>query len=225
MVAGSSPVTIAAASNIVSTMRFCLTCEVGMLERALRKHSQSNVALVGLVRYGLPHWKSMDAVSLLLELAKLGAVGLVAGLFTSYLGNKDHRRRSWWEMRVAAYREVIEALSDLVNYSDHHFKAELRGRELPEGFKAKLEEQWAPARARVRKAADTGAFLFSKQAATALAEFERRDNEEQDSYIDAVLESLEAGQVCLQRMVELSRTDLEIQPTFLERLGWRLTSR
>lgn len=163
----------------------------------------------------------MDTASHLLELAKLGAVGLVAGFFTSYLGNKDHRRRSWWEMRVAAYREVIEALSDLVSYSDYHFKAEMRGRELPQEFKTKLEEQWAPARARVRKAADVGAFLFSKEAAAALAEFERRNNEEQDSYIDAVLQSLGAGQVCLQKMVELSRTDLEIEPTFFERLRWR----
>ena len=59
-------------------------------------------------------------VDTLIELTKLGFVGLIAGLFSSVLSNRDYRQRKWFEMRVKAYQNAIEALSDIVYYYDKH---------------------------------------------------------------------------------------------------------
>nr|WP_075519007.1 hypothetical protein [Moritella viscosa]SHO17368.1 Putative uncharacterized protein [Moritella viscosa] len=58
--------------------------------------------------------------SVLLELLKLGFVGVIAGLFASFLANRDFRNKKWWELRVSAYKTAIEALSDLVHYYECH---------------------------------------------------------------------------------------------------------
>ena len=75
----------------------------------------------------------------LLELLKLSIVGLIAGLFASFIQNRDHRQRKWWEMRVQAYQNAIEALSDLAYYYDKHLDAEMEARELPAAFSEKLD--------------------------------------------------------------------------------------
>lgn len=60
------------------------------------------------------------------ELLKLGVVGLIAGIFSSWLANKDYRYRKWWELRVAAYQGAIEALSDIAHYYNSHYTLRLR---------------------------------------------------------------------------------------------------
>jgi len=60
-----------------------------------------------------------------LELIKLASVGFIAGLFSSVIANRDHRQRKWWELRVSAYQNAIEALSDLVYYYDTRLNAEM----------------------------------------------------------------------------------------------------
>jgi len=61
----------------------------------------------------------MDSI---LELIKLVGAGLIAGLFSSALANKNHRQRKWWELRVTAYQNAIDALSDLIYYSEEKRK-------------------------------------------------------------------------------------------------------
>lgn len=42
-------------------------------------------------------------IDVALELLKLASVGVVAGLFSSIVANRDHRQRKWWELRITAY--------------------------------------------------------------------------------------------------------------------------
>jgi hypothetical protein len=74
-----------------------------------------------------------------LEILKLGMVGLIAGLFSSVLANRDHRQRKWWELRVTAYQNAIEALSDLVYYYDKQYEVEIEYQGHSEEFKKKLD--------------------------------------------------------------------------------------
>lgn len=84
----------------------------------------------------------MEAV---LELLKLASVGLIAGLFSSFLANRDYRQRKWWELRVAAYQNAIEALSDLVYYYENHYTAEIESRELSKEVQEQLHKYWEQA--------------------------------------------------------------------------------
>jgi hypothetical protein len=71
-------------------------------------------------------------MEVVIEFLKLGVVGLVAGLFASTAANRDYRYRKCWELRVTAYQNLIESLSDLVYYYETHFTALIEDRQLSE---------------------------------------------------------------------------------------------
>ncbi|WP_427978317.1 hypothetical protein [Agarivorans sp.] len=108
--------------------------------------------------------------SVILELIKLGLVGIIAGLFASFIANRDFRHKKWWELRVAAYQNAIEALSDIVHYYETH-KNTWDTNGLTDEQKQLLSLMIGEARPKVRKLADTGSFLFSEDANLALREF------------------------------------------------------
>ena len=149
------------------------------------------------------------------ELLKLASVGLIAGLFSSILANRDYRQRKWWELRVTAYQNAIDALSDIVYYYDKHYNAAIEYRELSQEFKDKLDAFWEQAFPKVRKYADTGAFLFSDEANAALRDFMRNDDEQ--SYEEHLDNNLFKARTCLSQLIESSKTDLKLKPSFLER--------
>lgn len=150
-----------------------------------------------------------------LELLKLGVVGLIAGLFSSVIANRDHRQRRWWELRVTAYQNAIEALSDLVYYYDRNFSAAIEYRELHEDFKEKLDAYWEESFPKVRKFADSGAFLFSERANAALRELMKDDDE--PTYIEHLDNKLAKAKYCLNELIECSKTDLKLKPGLM---GW-----
>ncbi len=149
------------------------------------------------------------------ELIKLGAVGLIAGLFSSVLANRDHRYRTWWELRVGAYQGAIEALSDIVYYYEKYYGAEIESLELPEEFKKKLGEFWDVSYPRVRRLADTGAFLFSDRANAALRDFVRDDDE--PTYFEHLDNNLAKSKKCLAELVACSKVDLQLKEGLLAR--------
>lgn len=148
------------------------------------------------------------------EFLKLGMVGLIAGLFSSVIANRDHRQRKWWELRVGAYQNAIEALSDIVYYYDKHYSAEIEDRELREGFKKQLDTYWDESFPKVRKFADSGAFLFSERANEALREFMRNDDE--PTYIDHLDNNLTKAKRCLSELIECSKADLRLKPGLMK---------
>ena|SRR5581483_228166 len=157
-----------------------------------------------------------------LELLKLGSVGLIAGLFSSYLANRDYRSRKWWELRVSAYQSVIESFSDLIYYYDRHYNATIKSYDLPDDFKKKLDEFWESSFHRIRKAADSGAFLFSPEANKALSEFMSQDDDPNDTYFEHLDKRLGGAQECVKKLIECSKTDLKLKPSLLERIHVRL---
>jgi hypothetical protein len=156
-------------------------------------------------------------MDIVLEVLKLGSVGLIAGLFSSYLANRDYRNRKWWELRVGAYQSAIESLSDLIYYYDRHYSAEIEQRKLPEESKKKLNEYWESGFHKIRKSADSGAFLFSPGANAALGEFMNLNDEQDDSYFEYLDRRLAGAKKCLVTLVECSKTDLKLKPSLLER--------
>lgn len=144
----------------------------------------------------------------ILEILKLAFVGLVSSLFSLYLANRGHRDRKWWEMRVSAYQNAIESLADIVYYYDTHFDAENESRELSKELEAKLKANWEQAYPKIRRYADSGAFLFSAEANAALREFFVKEHA--DTYFDSINIGLGRASVCLHRLVECSKVDLRL---------------
>ena len=156
----------------------------------------------------------MDAY---LELLKLALVGLVSGLFSYYLSSRQHRSEKWWEIRVAAYQEVIAALSDLSQYFSSHLDAELRQKGISADEEKELNLLWDSGFQKVRKAADAGAFLFSSRAETALKTFIKGQDTTYDSYFEYLDGRCADAKTCLDTLIASSKTDLRLRASFLQR--------
>jgi hypothetical protein len=152
----------------------------------------------------------------ILELLKLAIVGLIAGLFSSILANRDYRRRKWWELRVAAYQNAIEALSDLVHYYKNAFEAEITYlAPQKDAIEERIGKYCDQALPKIRKLADSGAFLFSAEANAALREF--MTDERLESYAEHLDNNHDKAKKCLRRLIECSIVDLKLKPGLLER--------
>ena len=154
-------------------------------------------------------------MDILLELIKLGSVGIISGLFSAYFATRVHRNRKWWELRVEAYKSIIEALSDLTHVYDRKLKAEMEHRELPKDYEAKLDGFSDESYHKVRKAADSGVFLFSKEVNDVLTDFMSLKDEHFDMYHDHLEGYLLKAKNCQKVIVKSANKDLRIKDGWL----------
>lgn len=149
----------------------------------------------------------MDAY---LELVKVIGTGLTAGLLSAWLARRDHRYKTWWQMRVEAYQGLIEALSDLAYVYGQRFNHEINGHEPGADANEHLSKLGDEAYAKVRKAADSGAFLFSLSVLSSLAELRKEYERGYDHYIEAMQGMADESEKCLAAIVAVSRNDLAV---------------
>ena len=148
------------------------------------------------------------------EILKLGAVGLTAGLFSAWLGSLSHRNRKWWELKLEAYKNVIEALSDVVYYFDIHYNAEIKQREISDEIDREVQKFWDDSYNKIRKYKDSGTLFFSVEANQALVKFMKLKEKNFHNYIEH-LESYSAGaERCLASIIESARKDLKKNATW-----------
>ncbi|USF86395.1 hypothetical protein [Candidatus Endoriftia persephonae] len=150
-----------------------------------------------------------------LELLKLGIVGLIAGLFSAYIATREHRNKKWWELRVVAYQSVIEALLDLTHYYNRKYKAEMENRELSKEYEAELDKFWDESYHKIRKASDSGVFLFSNEVNQALKEFVDLKNIDHHTYFEYLDSNLSVAEKCLKTVVSSANKDLRVKDTWL----------
>lgn len=148
------------------------------------------------------------------ELLKLGLVGLIASLFTHLISSHQHRQLRWWELKVQAYRDAIESLSDLVFYYDLQYQRAVRGGGMTEELTAKLEDIWDKAGSRIRQLTDSGAFLFSASAENALRKLMQTSEADFEHYGEHAEAMNDEAKNCLKTLVEVSRTDLRLRGAF-----------
>ena len=154
----------------------------------------------------------MDTIA---EIIKLGLVGVVAGLFSAYIATRGHRNKKWWELRVAAYQAIIESLSDLTYYYDHKYTAEIEHRNLSKNNEKELKKIWNESYHKVRKAADSGVFLFSEEVNLALKELIDQKNENHRSYFEYIDSYSAVADKCLKTVVLSANKDLRLKDTWL----------
>lgn len=140
---------------------------------------------------------------------------MIAGLFSAAIANRNHRHLKWWELRVKAYQDAIEALSDLIHCYDSSYKAEMEYSKLTPERDQQLNSLFIEAGARIRRLADTGAFLFSDSANEALNEF--REKEHADMYLEHLEQCYTKAKKCLTLLVLCSKADLELRGSWLTR--------
>lgn len=90
-------------------------------------------------------------------------------------------------------------------------------REISEEKRRELKLFWDNGYHKVRKAADSGAFLFSPDAETALKTFIKGENEHYDTYFEYVDGRCVDARKCLDALVSCSKTDLRLKNSFFKK--------
>ena len=157
----------------------------------------------------------MSLMELVTELLKLGGVGLISGIFSSWLASKNYRYRKWWELRVAAYQSAIEALSDIIDCYNRHWNAAIERRQLSKEVEQEIKDFGNQSFLKVRRLADTGAFLFSDRANNAFREF--MSNGSESDYYEYLDNELKKSKKCLTELVACSKEDLRIKERFIDK--------
>jgi len=147
----------------------------------------------------------------MIDLLRLALVGIISGVFSSLIAYRSHRQKKWWEIRVDAYAKLLEALSDVTHYYSRHFDAHICQRDLNEEYEKKLRDAWDQGFPRVRRAADTGAFIYSLAVNKVLSEFLAVNEEDHGDYSMYLDQNMSAARKCLCTVVECSKRDLEMR--------------
>jgi hypothetical protein len=150
----------------------------------------------------------------IVELIKLGSVGLVSGLFGAYMALRKYKHEKWWDMRVCAYKECIETFSDLAanyKYSSDNWM------DVPQENLNVISKKINDDDKKVRKLRDMGAFLFSKEAEDALTVYVETSidwdhiSDPDDIYGPYAI----SAKKCLEKLVAISKKDLGVNRRWL----------
>lgn len=156
----------------------------------------------------------MTTSDLFWELSKIAATGFVAGIFAAWVAMRDHRFKKWWELRVAAYQNVIEALSDLAYVYNSRLNHQYQGVEPDREAEQRLSSLAQEAFNKVRKAADAGAFLFSAEANAILDAFQKELDQDYQTYFEHLDGLAAVSKTCLTKLVAITRKDLSVKWRF-----------
>ena len=138
-------------------------------------------------------------------------VAVVSAYVTVRLSIKQFRSERWWELKVDAYRMVIEALHHIKKYCQEQRELMVRSKDDPEREKI-VEDMRRNARDEIAKRRDIGCFIISEKAVQHLDRFERefkdaRKAEGFEEYLDMVEK---AADDCLKELRVTAKQDLSI---------------
>ena len=140
-------------------------------------------------------------------------IAAVSAWITVQLSLRRFRAEKWWEMKVEAYRRVIEALHDATKYPEAHFDAAVEGYKISDEGKEELRLIARKASIEILRATETGGLLLSSRALCRLRKYQEERMEVDHSGVDIASQydlHLGAINTCLNDLIDIARRDLKI---------------
>lgn len=139
------------------------------------------------------------------------AISAMSSWITVQLSLRRFRAEKWWEMRVEAYKRLIEAFHDSKAFSATHLDADYDGRDVPEDADKELRARAEVAEREIARAADLSGFLLGTEVRTRLQRFRREVAKAADthSWHEYLHGEWKATNSCLQDVIEMARRDLK----------------
>jgi hypothetical protein len=156
-------------------------------------------------------------LDVLLELLKLILVGLVAGLFSAKMAVDTFRSQKWWELKLAAYQEIINVFINLRDYYDSHLESVVMSEDISEDKLKKMHDVWEESQRTLQRVHNSGTFLLSDSVEEAIKNFYKRKAKKHDSLFEEIENDYDAAKECLNVLVLCSKKDLKIEQNFFSR--------
>ena len=152
-------------------------------------------------------------IDITLIAAILAFITSIIGLIISGYNARFRRYalEKWWEKKYDAYSNIIDALSDMVEYYRRNIAAEEEGYTISETVRKTLQKQWTNAIHKVNKVTSMGAFLISSDAEETLRQF-RKDfsNVNSQNWYENYSNEWDLAEKCLKELTIIARKDLDI---------------
>ena len=140
-------------------------------------------------------------------------IAAVSSWITVQLSLRQFRSERWWERKVRAYENVIEALHHLKRFFSNNLKEQCEGKKRSAEICEELRIKSRVARSEIEKAIDVGGFLLCKEALDRLEQYRSEADEvgQQESWFRYLDESLVATDSCIKDLIMIAKQDLRIK--------------
>ena len=115
-----------------------------------------------------------DYLKVLIQSVLTLGTATVAAYLSARWGLRRAFQEKWWERKERAYTEIIEALYDLIRYSDLCAEEDKMKHRHEHSKKKEFGERYSEAYWKIQKMTDIGAFVISDEAARILRELRKR---------------------------------------------------
>lgn len=133
---------------------------------------------------------------------------ITTALLTIWLGLRRFYREKWWEAKMRAYTDVIQALHHMNRDLDISIDAEIAGRDIETDYHKEWSKKHRAAWDEIRRQIDIGEFLYSPASMKVLQALHEETDSEQDSYFDHLQVLQSAVLKCLPAIKATARADL-----------------
>lgn len=143
----------------------------------------------------------------------VASLAFIASLVAIY--NTRFRRfaqERWWERKAKAYEDIIQALSDLVQYYRTLSEAEIGERSLSKESRKEINEHSRQGFNIIRKATDIGAFIISPEALRILQDYWKEGENKPDpqDWYGIFEYNFEKASNTLDKLTVFARKDLRV---------------
>ena len=155
---------------------------------------------------------AQDLTPLYIQLGTSLLVAIVTALFTVWLALNRFYREKWWEARMKAYTDIIQALHHMKRDLEISLPAAYEQRETDSDFHKGWAAKHSAAWDEVRKHIDLGEFLISKRAVRLLSDLsDECYASPNELYVDYLESSEAAVRKCLPLFKRAARNDLRLR--------------
>ena len=147
---------------------------------------------------------------IVLTLLKGIGIAAASSFITVRLSIKQFRTQRWWEKKVEAYQNIIEAFHKSKKFESEHLTAEFKGREVDEDRGAELVKQSKEAYEEISRACDVGRFLLSDKAVSILDEFKKKyDNQPRyENWLESLAEDWSLADHYMKEFIAEAQKDV-----------------
>lgn len=151
----------------------------------------------------------IEAVKLVAQIA----ISAGAAFLAAKLAAKRFREDKWWEKKMAAYAELVEALHEMKWPPSEHFDAAIEGRDISEDESRALWNEFKAGRRKVWRLAEGSSFLISPTVMEAVREMEAElaDARSAHTWEEHLDNQYGAVENCLKKIKELGAEELGVK--------------
>jgi len=140
-------------------------------------------------------------------------VAVTTAYLTVWLSLRRFYREKWWEAKMEAYTNVIQALHHMNRDLDISLRAEMRGDYTESDYRKEWSEKHRLAWDEIRRQIDVGEFLYSPKSMRILRALIKDSEHDPDyMYAEHLMTLQSAVETCMPAIKAAARADLGLPP-------------